>query len=175
MSEIKKILNSFNKDKLNILSFISSLKFIESISETGHNFFLINNKNNLEQHDINTLRNIYIINQVGVSYDWDLILISSRLSNEIEIARNNLNHLGLNAIIYEENNIRKYFPQIPPNQEIPRRFMKSINQTQEYIHVFENEKIRDSWPEFKSSYIISKNNNTKLWNDIFYQARGVSK
>jgi len=174
MNKIQQILNSLTKKNLNIISFMSSFKLIDSISESEHNFFLINNTGqdlNIVQK-VNKKKNIHSITHLNTGYDWDLCLISSRESQEVPHAYNIKQVVGIPVVLFEANTLRHYFPHIPANQNIPKRLISKMQNLPADIEVFPSQEIKNTWPIRESSYCIQDGkNNIEFWNSIFNTLR----
>ncbi len=174
MNKIQQILNSFVKKNLNIISFMSSFDLVDSISESGHNFFLINNTAqdlNIAQKR-NKKENIHFITHLNTSNDWDLCLVSCRDSQEVPHAHNIKQIVGIPILLFEANTIRHYFPHIPVDQNIPQRLIDKIQNLSPDIEVFKSQEIKNTWPIRESSYCIQDGqNNIEFWNSIFNTLR----
>lgn len=170
MNKVTQAFGSLVDHKLNIISFCSSKDFITKISNCGHNFFLINNSGgNLDLQEIKNLpENIHIMNNLNISYRWNLCLITSRQQQELHHAYSIKNRIGIPILLFENNPMRYYFPQIPPNQNIPKRLVAKIQNMKPDVEVFINEEVKNSWSNESTSYVLNNTENSaEFWNNIF--------
>lgn len=172
MNKIKQAFHSLVDRKLNIISFCSGKDFITSISKCGHNFFLINDSgSNIKMQERKNLpENIHIMNNLNVSYRWNLCVILSRQPQVLQYAHSIRNTIGIPILLFENKPMRYYFPQIPHNQNIPKRLIAKIQQIKPDVEVFLNEEIQNSWSSESTSYTLDdKQDSAKFWNNIFQQ------
>lgn len=126
-----------NKTKFDILTFPTHEGYQTMLGETDHNFYMLrqNNMKGWDYHTRKLPKNHYIINNINITQNFDMILCQNRLS-QWDLSYQLSQQFGIPLIMLDHTEV---FPNIPKDH------LPAIKARRGDVNVFISEHNRNSW------------------------------